>query len=245
MKSTSSPTRARWGLLQLVPLLPALSPLLEPFCESAAIHASDDSIRRFRRHLTQERRLDAADESLFDAIPYAERRAMLRVVAADLSRRQQRRRAAADRLARYRARVARHREHMLTRSDQERIARLAHWAVLSLGEEEACWLVEDAFYVRTMSSIDEFCRRKEAIFLDFERRVRMRADQVSHRTMPGHINTSLRALATLGLEYGSDDHAIKQRYRLLAKRHHPDMGGHPDRMAEVNAAYTLLQRKSR
>ncbi|MBK1883682.1 J domain-containing protein [Luteolibacter pohnpeiensis] len=41
----------------------------------------------------------------------------------------------------------------------------------------------------------------------------------------------------LGMNGTESKEAIKERYRELAKRHHPDIGGNPDQFAEINTAY--------
>lgn len=41
----------------------------------------------------------------------------------------------------------------------------------------------------------------------------------------------------LGVPRGAGPHQIKEAYRDLARRHHPDNGGSTDRMAEINRAY--------
>lgn len=47
--------------------------------------------------------------------------------------------------------------------------------------------------------------------------------------------------ATLGLERGASAAEIKERYRELAKRHHPDRaGGGGGELARINAAYEVL-----
>lgn len=54
-----------------------------------------------------------------------------------------------------------------------------------------------------------------------------------------------RMLAVLGLERGADLNELKQRYKALAKRYHPDLHG-GDKQAEerlkvINEAYTYLR----
>ncbi len=52
------------------------------------------------------------------------------------------------------------------------------------------------------------------------------------------------ALAELGLQDPVDDATIKQRYRRLAMRHHPDRGGDGARLREINAALAILEASS-
>lgn len=41
----------------------------------------------------------------------------------------------------------------------------------------------------------------------------------------------------LGVHQGAHGEAVKAAYRRLASEHHPDKGGDPERMAEINEAY--------
>jgi hypothetical protein len=54
------------------------------------------------------------------------------------------------------------------------------------------------------------------------------------------MNEKTRSLETLGLDRNADQEAIRKKYIELAKRHHPDRGGEPARMREINAAYAFL-----
>ncbi len=49
-----------------------------------------------------------------------------------------------------------------------------------------------------------------------------------------------QALAVLGLPPTATPQQIKRRYRALAKRHHPDLGGDPQQMQRIIAAYDFL-----
>ncbi len=51
------------------------------------------------------------------------------------------------------------------------------------------------------------------------------------------------ALAVLGLEDPVDDATIRDRYRRLARLHHPDRGGDGARLREINAAMDRLLRR--
>lgn len=55
--------------------------------------------------------------------------------------------------------------------------------------------------------------------------------------IPPHVAD---ALQTLGLQNEASFDDVRQRYRLLAKRHHPDTGGDPERFIHINAAYTSV-----
>ena len=51
-----------------------------------------------------------------------------------------------------------------------------------------------------------------------------------------------QALNVLGLPPNATPQQIKQRYRSLAKKYHPDMGGDPRQMQRLVAAYELLMK---
>jgi len=51
-----------------------------------------------------------------------------------------------------------------------------------------------------------------------------------------------QALAVLGLPPNATRQQIKQRYRVLAKKHHPDRGGDQREMRRIIAAYELLMK---
>lgn len=52
-----------------------------------------------------------------------------------------------------------------------------------------------------------------------------------------------QALAVLGLPPGATRQQIKQRYRRLAKKNHPDLGGDPRQMQLIVAAYEFLMKE--
>ncbi|WP_236587017.1 J domain-containing protein [Nitratiruptor sp. YY09-18] len=49
------------------------------------------------------------------------------------------------------------------------------------------------------------------------------------------------ALDVLGLPPMVSWHEINERYRTLAKKHHPDSGGDTQEMAKINWAYNILK----
>ncbi len=46
--------------------------------------------------------------------------------------------------------------------------------------------------------------------------------------------------AVLGVDRSADVRTIKDRYRRLARRHHPDLGGNEERMMVLNKAWYVL-----
>jgi molecular chaperone DnaJ len=52
-----------------------------------------------------------------------------------------------------------------------------------------------------------------------------------------------QALSVLGLPPTATPQQIKRRYRSLAKRYHPDMGGDPRQMQRLIAAYEVLMKE--
>ncbi|HLI68427.1 MAG TPA: J domain-containing protein [Ktedonobacteraceae bacterium] len=52
-----------------------------------------------------------------------------------------------------------------------------------------------------------------------------------------------QALAVLGLPPNATPQQIKRRYRVLAKKYHPDLGGDPRQMQRLVAAYELLMKE--
>ncbi len=54
-----------------------------------------------------------------------------------------------------------------------------------------------------------------------------------------------QALAVLGLPANATPQQIKRRYRSLAKRHHPDLGGDQRQMQRIVAAYEFLMKEQK
>lgn len=52
-----------------------------------------------------------------------------------------------------------------------------------------------------------------------------------------------QALAILGLPPNASPEQIKRRYRMLAKRYHPDRGGDQRQMQRIVAAYECLMKE--
>lgn len=51
-----------------------------------------------------------------------------------------------------------------------------------------------------------------------------------------------QALSVLGLPPTATTQQIKRRYRVLAKKHHPDRGGDRQQMMRIIAAYEFLMK---
>lgn len=51
-----------------------------------------------------------------------------------------------------------------------------------------------------------------------------------------------QALNVMGLPATATPQEIKQRYRTLAKKYHPDLGGDPRQMQRLTAAYEFLMK---
>jgi len=54
------------------------------------------------------------------------------------------------------------------------------------------------------------------------------------------MSEEAEALAVLDLEVGATQEQIKQAFRRLVKRHHPDVGGSASAFRRVNEAYQRL-----
>lgn len=62
-------------------------------------------------------------------------------------------------------------------------------------------------------------------------------DRLDYRAFLGERK---RHLDSLGLADDADNETIRRQYKALAKRYHPDLGGNPERMRELNEAYAAL-----
>ena len=51
-----------------------------------------------------------------------------------------------------------------------------------------------------------------------------------------------KALADLGLQDPVDDNTVKQAYRKLVMKHHPDRGGEKEKLQKINAALAKLNK---
>lgn len=69
--------------------------------------------------------------------------------------------------------------------------------------------------------------------------------QYSYNTPPSHHTPEYEAMAIMGLEPPLDLQGIRQRYRELVKKHHPDLNPGCDkseeRLKKINMAYTILK----
>lgn len=77
------------------------------------------------------------------------------------------------------------------------------------------------------------------------------AEQVSAEAVKARLDEWLRAIERmdpyreLGLSPRAAEPAIRERYRELAREHHPDRGGSADRMRRINEAYARALRHER
>jgi len=78
---------------------------------------------------------------------------------------------------------------------------------------------------------------KNGIRFDWKRFGYAGFDRADYRMFLGERK---RHLDTLGLTHDSDPETIRKQYKALAKQHHPDLGGNPERMRELNEAYASL-----
>ena len=60
--------------------------------------------------------------------------------------------------------------------------------------------------------------------------------------MPTPIEEIEKALEILDLPQLITKADIKRQYRYIAKKHHPDLGGDPQEMEQINYAYRLLMK---
>ena len=59
--------------------------------------------------------------------------------------------------------------------------------------------------------------------------------------MDDPVKSIQQALEVLGLPPMISQKELKERYRELSKRYHPDRGGSHEEMAQINRAYKILQ----
>lgn len=74
-------------------------------------------------------------------------------------------------------------------------------------------------------------------------RVGMRTFWRSNANPARGIIERQQALAILGLPPNATPDQIKRRYRMLAKRYHPDRGGDQRQMQRIVAAYSYLMKE--
>lgn len=75
-------------------------------------------------------------------------------------------------------------------------------------------------------------------------RLSMRLFWKSTTVSPHPMLQRQQALAVLGLPLSATPQQIKRRYRTLAKKYHPDLGGDPRQMQRLVAAYELLTKEA-
>lgn len=94
------------------------------------------------------------------------------------------------------------------------------------------FLTDLAFAARTWRNLDRF---------DWQR---FSYAGISESDMETLFNPRRRHLATLALSADATEDEIRKRYKELARRHHPDLGGDAGTMVRINLAYAALTRQS-
>jgi DnaJ-domain-containing protein 1 len=86
---------------------------------------------------------------------------------------------------------------------------------------------------------------REAVRLILGVNVTSRTNQGPQRLSAYGNTANLRAYATLGVLSSAPRAVIEAAYRALAKEAHPDAGGSPDRMRDLNAAIETIRKERR
>lgn len=91
---------------------------------------------------------------------------------------------------------------------------------------------------RALRELDEVDEERDDL-LDAVQRLRAAFEQKQGHAAPTPASDPW---ATLGLLPTAEPAAAKAAYRALVERHHPDKGGSASRTAEINAAWTVVER---
>jgi len=130
-------------------------------------------------------------------------------------------------------------------------SRTFHFALKTILEQQL-----DLFYGRTITSpigasrkrkiVDEALYEIQGVLSRVVQRMKLveKAEPASELDdlLPGEDRERGRALSVLGLTSVATPAEIKKRYKELARSAHPDHGGSEERMAEINAAWSKLER---
>ena len=116
---------------------------------------------------------------------------------------------------------------------------LAAFALYGVRASE--WLEEDpARVVSELRQRQSQASRRQSRRTSSDRRTRSDRRRTDRDPAAAAINEEAEALAVLGLGVGATQEQIKQAFRRLVKRHHPDVGGSASAFRRVNEAYQRL-----
>ena len=120
-----------------------------------------------------------------------------------------------------------------TKPSKKSAAVLAAFALYGVRASE--WLDEDPR--RVVSDLRQ--RLMQTTGSSSQRRTRSDRRRTDRGSEP-RVDSRSSAFAVLGLAQGAPPEAIKQAFRRLVKRHHPDVGGSVEAFRRVNEAYQQL-----
>ena len=116
---------------------------------------------------------------------------------------------------------------------------LAAFALYGVRASE--WLDEDpARVVSELRQRQSQASRRQSRRTSSDRRTRSDRRRTDRDPAASAMSEEAEALAVLGLGVGATQEQIKQAFRRLVKRHHPDVGGSASAFRRVNEAYQRL-----
>ena len=116
---------------------------------------------------------------------------------------------------------------------------LAAFALYGVRASE--WLEEDpARVVSELRQRQSQASRRQSRRTSSDRRTRSDRRRTDRDPSAAAMSEEAEALAVLDLEVGATQEQIKQAFRRLVKRHHPDVGGSASAFRRVNEAYQRL-----
>ena len=119
------------------------------------------------------------------------------------------------------------------RTTKKTVAVMAAFALYGVRASE--WLDEDPARV-----VSELRQRQTQASRRQTRRTRSDRRTTDREPSAAAVSEEEKALAVLGLHVGATQEQIKQAFRRLVKRHHPDVGGSVHAFRRVNEAYQQL-----
>ena len=126
------------------------------------------------------------------------------------------------------------------RTTKKTVAVMAAFALYGVRASE--WLDEDP--ARVVSELHQrqthSSRRQTEANRRQTRRTRSDRRTTDREPSAAAVSEEEQALAVLGLQVGATQEQIKQAFRRLVKRHHPDVGGSAHAFRRVNEAYQQL-----